>query len=121
MTREKAIKTLKELSECSYVGSYSGEDKEAFEMAISALSAEPCREADDYENEIADLHNRLDIALDDVELYKKEITDLEAETKGEWITKPNSALVHCSNCDFITLIKYKFCPNCGSDMRGGKK
>ena len=38
--------------------------------------------------------------------------------KGEWITKPNSALVHCSNCEFITLVKYKFCPNCGADMRG---
>ena len=56
---------------------------EAFDMAISALSAEPCREADDYENEIADLHNRLDIAEYDKERYKEEITILEAENKEE--------------------------------------
>ena len=55
------------------------------DMAISALSAEPCREADDYENEIADLHTRLDIAEYDKERYKEEITTLEAENKGEWI------------------------------------
>ncbi len=50
-------------------------------MAISALSAEHCREADDYENEIADLHNRLDIAEYDKERYKEEITTLETDNK----------------------------------------
>ena len=53
------------------------------DMAISALSAEPCREADDYENEITDLHNRLDIAEYDKERYKEEITILEAKNKEE--------------------------------------
>lgn len=41
------------------------------------------RQAEDYENEIADLHNRLDIAEYDKERYKEEITILEAENKEE--------------------------------------
>ena len=39
------------------------------------------REIEDYENEIEDLHNRLDIAEYDKERYKEEITALEAENK----------------------------------------
>lgn len=65
------------------------DDIEAIREAISALSAEPFREADDYENEIADLHNRLDIAEYDKERYKEEITTLEAKNKGEWIPASN--------------------------------
>ena len=93
MTREEIIEHLD-----SIVGTYEillghgvnsdildVDDIEAIKEAISALSAEPCREADDYENEIADLHNRLDIAEYDKERYKEEITTLEAEIKGEWI------------------------------------
>ena len=108
------------------------------DMAISALSAEPCREADDYENEIADLHNRLDIAEYDKERYKEEITILEAENKGEWIKIQSGddkfpESIVCSKCknenshlDFDehgepigkVFITSNFCPNCGADMRG---
>lgn len=93
MTREEIIEHLD-----SIVGTYEillghgvnsdildVDDIEAIREAISALSAEPCREADDYENEIADLHNRLDIAEYDKERYKEEITTLEAKNKVEWI------------------------------------
>lgn len=41
------------------------------------------RKAEDYENEIADLHNRLDIAEYDKERLREEITILEAENKEE--------------------------------------
>ena len=93
MTREEIIEQLD-----SIVGTYEillgngvnsdildVDDIEVIREAISALSAEPCREADDYENEIADLHNRLDISEYDKERYKEEITILEAKNKGEWI------------------------------------
>lgn len=83
MTREEAINRLKAGAPFSEIYDHTWD--EALNMAISALSAEPFREADDYENEIADLHNRLDIAEYDKERYKEEITTLEAENKGEWI------------------------------------
>lgn len=131
MTRERAIEILKDENEKQ--GHFKGFSmySEALEMAISALSAEPCREADDYENEIADLHNRLDIAEYDKERYKEEITTLEAKNKGEWIeSKERSKHWYCSVCGGIHTdpetgkwreifdYKYPFCPNCGADMRG---
>ena len=85
MTREQAKREIDSLDYYlqNHTDDYSEESHTAMMMAISALSAEPCREVDDYENEIADLHNRLDIAEYDKERYKEEITILEAENKEE--------------------------------------
>ena len=90
------------------------------------------RRVEDYENEIADLHNRLDIAEYDKERYKEEITILEAENKGEWIAQD----IHnchtnfkCSKCGYMhsfmhlygkPTADYTFCPNCGARMKGGE-
>ena len=51
-------------------------------MGCEYKEQEPCREADDYENEISDLHNRLDIAEYDKERLKEEVTTLEEKLKG---------------------------------------
>jgi hypothetical protein len=140
MTREEAIKQLKgDITEnCATFSNQWEKDEEAISMAISALSAEPCRDADDYENEIADLHNRLDIAEYDKERYKEEITTLEVKNKGEWIKiqsgdKDFPESIVCSKCknenshlDFNeygepigkVFLTSKFCPNSGADMRG---
>ena len=134
MTREEAVIILDGFKNNPL---FNEQHFEAFDMAISALSAEPCREVDDYENEIADLHNRLDIAEYDKERYKEEITILEAENKGEWkmpiqddgMSDPIYYQVRCSKCGFDLdpqtwhqeLHQYgadNFCPNCGADMRG---
>jgi hypothetical protein len=85
---------------------FSDTHAQAFDMAISALSAEPCRTADDYENEIADLHNRLDIAEYDKERYKEEITTLEVKNKGEWIPV-SERLPDIHNCCMKYLVTYK--------------
>ena len=55
---------------------------EALAMAIKALEQEPCREADDYENEISDLYNHLDIVEYDKERLREEVTTLEEKLKG---------------------------------------
>ena len=52
---------------------------DACKGAIELLEQKPSREIEDYENEIEDLHNRLDIAEGDKECYKKEIEELETE------------------------------------------
>ena len=128
MTREEAIAILDGFKHNPLLNE---QHFEALDMAISALSAEPCREAGDYENEISDLHNRLDIAEYDKERYKEEITTLEAENKGKWIeSKERSKHWYCSVCGGIHTdpetgkwretfdYRYPFCPNCGADMRG---
>ena len=40
MTRSEAIKILKELSHCGYIGSLSGEDNEALQLAIDSLEVD---------------------------------------------------------------------------------
>lgn len=49
---------------------------------LKVLEQEPCREQDDYENEIEDLHNRLDIAEYDKERLREEVTNLETQIKA---------------------------------------
>ena len=44
--------------------------------------AEDCEDADDYENEIADLQNRLDIAEYDKDRWKEKVTVLEEKLKA---------------------------------------
>lgn len=129
MTREEAIAYGKRVIELGL-----NDETQAFcKLAILALSAEPCREADDYENEIADLHNRLDIAEYDKERYKEEITTLEAENKGEdrpkghWIESGyvgnDNYLFECSECHHTDTqskaVKVNYCWYCGADMREG--
>jgi frataxin-like iron-binding protein CyaY len=119
--------------ECNFAG-FKQEIIDTAVDCIMALSAEPCRTADDYENEIADLHNRLDIAEYDKERYKEEITTLETKNKGEWIeSKERSKHWYCSVCGGIHTdpetgkwretfdYRYPFCPNCGARMKGGEE
>lgn len=75
MTREDAIAKLKNFADHC-------QPNEEFLMAIKALSAEPCREADGYENEISDLQNRLDIAEYDKDRWKEKVTALEEKLKS---------------------------------------
>jgi hypothetical protein len=81
VTREEAIEMIE--NDLKYHSKeLKPEYKKALRMAIEALSAEPCREADDYENEIADLHNCLDIAEYDKERLREEVTALEEKLKA---------------------------------------
>ncbi len=91
--------------ECNFAG-FKQEIIDTAVDCIMALSVEPCRDADDYENEIADLHNRLDIAEYDKERYKEEITTLEAENKGEWIPV-SERLPDIHNYTQLYLVTYK--------------
>lgn len=46
-------------------------------------------------------------------------TPLIAAPKGKWI-EDTGLYATCSNCkeNLYQAIEYKFCPNCGADMRG---
>ena len=57
-----------------------------------------------------------------IELLRKEkpkIVKLEPERpQGEWISSYREC--KCSICNFKTVVDtYRYCPNCGADMRGG--
>ena len=66
---------------------------------------EPCRETDDYENEIEDLQNRLDIAEYDKERLREEVTNLEGKIKAleqepcDCISRKEVMKALCNNCE----------------------
>ncbi len=102
MTREEAKEILLHSKmQCEYPhGAYGV----AVDMAIKALEQEPCREQDDYENEIEDLHNRLDIAEYDKERLREEVTQLEEKIKAleqepKFIAKADGTIEQIKNCE----------------------
>lgn len=55
--------------------------------------------------------------------YKEGRKDFERQ-KGEWITTrtmTHDGNPYCTVCDEENIIRSKFCPNCGADMRKGGK
>ena len=48
--------------------------------------------------------------------------DVRENVKGHWneykFRTANYCFYQCSECDCIEGTQYKFCPNCGADMRG---
>ena len=54
--------------------------------------------------------------------WLKELKAYKERPQGEWIFKHNSSDIWCSVCDmnFEEIPQnFKFCPNCGADMKGG--
>ena len=79
MTREEAKIFLLQLHTDKQLNK---SEHEALRIAVKTLEQEPCREADDYENEISDLYNHLDIVEYDKERLREEVTTLEEKLQG---------------------------------------
>lgn len=98
----------------------------------------PCEGLCSYHGvEYCSLKKDLD-AADALEAADKRIAELEAQLpkEGEWIeanTRPRSAQFYCSVCHrtcydiqptrdkaWTKRCRYRFCPNCGADMRKGE-
>lgn len=73
---------------------------DACRCAIELLEQEPNREIEDYENEIEDLHNRLDIAEYDKERLREEVTNLEEKIKA-LEQEP------CKDCDYSEIMEWE--------------
>jgi len=133
MTREEAIENLKELLECSYVDSFEDVENEALRIAIKALeqqSSEDCisREA------VFKIFDEACYIDGDWYVMREKIEKLSSVTltrpKGKWKILDECANegVYCSEChkkifklEFSNTMKwrnFKYCPNCGADMRG---
>lgn len=115
MTREEAIEILEDLD--GYFSDNQGRDyDEAFRMAIEALQAEtiPLSVADKIGEERERLQEKV------AELQEKNAD----RPHGEWVFSTVMPTGYkCSVCgrgDFFHVDRFKFCPFCGADMRGGK-
>lgn len=102
--REKAIKDLEDVIAIAdglkglpsqYGGIIIDLDKiDSLRFALESLKA------DDYENEISDLHNRLDIAEYDKERLREEVTVLEEKLKA-LSAEPCDCISREEVCDYI--------------------
>lgn len=56
-------------------------------------------------------------------VYKASAADVAEVKRGEWVEYQTPNIICCSECDWATGVdekSFKFCPNCGADMRGKK-
>lgn len=131
MTREEAIKILKE-DGCGYctwqsINPYGCENKEcelkeALDMAIQALSQEPCDDAISRKSILKYIDDWWSDSRDDIEDLIIYITYLPSVTQksGKWIRTP---LLTCDRCNKINKSgeETDYCPNCGAKMESGDK
>lgn len=135
MTREEAIAELRNIQKFNYTLA----PNEVFEMTIKALEQEPCEDAVSRQAIYDELEK-----WDWQELYlpihfKENIVDelpsvAPTRPKGQWEwvqydSNPNIGNWHCSECGRIVsgaitacspVYVYKFCPNCGAEMKEGE-
>lgn len=130
MTKEEREKAIENLEFCTAVGIRPS--KETFKVALEALKQEPCEDAISRKAVIDIWHTSYsDNREENDEIqYKKIAFELPPVTPirehGEWI-RVDDTKCKCSKCEIIHFIaqyphgKIDFCPNCGADMRKGKK
>ena len=135
MNREQAIEIIETHSENILSGSLV---EQALSMAIDALKAQLFSE--DATSDLISRQAALDIFDDynvsvengELEAYSRdrkrlcELPSVQPERKkGRWLAdnRPGGGFWVCSCCKFpseafAANVLYKFCPNCGADMRG---
>ncbi len=127
MTNEEAVKELKALLNMCDPSPLTKELEDALKMAIKALEQQSCEDAVSRTEAIDKLTKFYNMVLDDngTKLNIRDIVGtlerLPSVTpqpkKGKWIYKWMKGQF-CSECDEQSVWKFKYCPNCGAEMRG---
>ena len=133
MTREEAIEILKQFKKCLSDVVFDEKGSEAWQMAIKALSQEPCDDAISREDAIKALQK---VACYSAAIRARMIGTIEdlppvTHKSGKWIEKDGwdgDVYYECSVCgEPFCLIDgtptdnmYNYCPNCGARMRGAE-
>ena len=112
MTREEALQILDTIPTIS-------EQVDALEMAIQALSQEPCDKCKYFDGNSC---QHYDYKVGYTQGYK----DAQKQKSGKWtkmfLTDTRDIYCQCSECGFIHKFidghtaQYNFCPNCAAKM-----
>ena len=121
MTREKAIEHLENIIIFSFQQGYTDDAREALEMAIEALKAEPCEDAISRERAIKQCgFGMTSLLVADCLRRLPPVTP--KQRTGKWIREFNDiegeVRFTCSSCGEFQLFETDFCPNCGAKMEG---
>ena len=124
MTREEAINIMKVIVHMLEEKYDTDRVEDAVDMAIEALSAEPCEDCISREYILSKAHCCCDDLSDDepccvdVDDIKNAPSVQPIRPKGEWIG--GVAGWECSHCGYgvFAYNNTEFCPKCGADMRG---
>ena len=131
MTREEAINIMKVIVHMLEEKYDTDRVEDAVDMAIEALSAEPCEDCISREAVLDAINKYIEKSqsrgtIDDFisfeELVVKDLPSVQPiRPKGEWIEKTvrGSMSLVCSECgaDLGSICETDFCPTCGADMR----
>ena len=126
MTREGAIKSIQD-----FMGWFK-KDKhiyEALDMAIKALSAEPCEDAISRAEAMTEImmfagnvkpdEENIYIKVSDAVQLLRELPPVTPKQKmGCWINYQKNIWIYtqCSECGTVHDTKTNYCPNCGAKM-----
>lgn len=135
MTREEAIKELKDFKD----DSWDGMPEEVIDIAIKALEQEPCKDAISRQAvlvglaSIAKAKAKSDAQkslMGRVMFFAERLPSVTPEPKiGHWIMTGdyhasafgNIEYVKCSCCREYSLEEGNYCPNCGAKMQEDKE
>lgn len=121
MTREEAKQIISDIDKA--YRNYTADEYKALEMAIQALSQEPCDDAisrDAVLDALLDYWHDIQFVdgsgYDVYEDCKAVIDELPSVTQksGKWEDLHRCWV--CSECGQETHIEHKYCPNCGAKM-----
>ena len=125
MTKKEAIKRIKEVRFTIQPYQYINE---ALDMAIKALSQEPCEDAVSRQAVLERSYDRYDYTTDkpievvNVDEIKELPSVLPKRKKGEWIDYQDEGYVECPICGSATNCDdnkedLHYCFSCGAEMR----
>ena len=52
------------------------------------------------------------------QIRKMPVEDVRPNVRGKWIISRDNNQFYCSVCGELSDYKYRFCPDCGADLRG---
>ena len=123
MTRERAIGVITlhrehwiRLMQGNVCSKQEGEESiAAFDVALAALSAEPCKDAISRKQACDLALNSIDNSITPNDIMRMSRVQ-PIRPRGHWIECEDEVKVYCSECKEKSDYPTNYCPSCGAEM-----